>query len=68
MDKGETRDLATLRVHGISSAATPDGRYAIVFQLQDRSIALEVDEKSLADLREQIAVLDPFARLKAGWA
>ena len=68
MENSETRDLETLRVFGISSAATPDGRYAIVFQLQDRSIALEVDEKRLGDLREQIAVLDPFTRLKAGWA
>jgi hypothetical protein len=60
MDKGKTKELPTLQVLGTSTAATPDGRVAIVFQTKDRVIAFEVDDRAIAALRREIATAESF--------
>jgi hypothetical protein len=64
MAKGDTRELPTLHVLGSSTAATPDGRVAIVFQTKDGPIAFEVDERAIAGLRREIAAAESLLRLK----
>lgn len=67
MDKSETKELQTLTVMASSTAASADGRVAIVLHTkQEGSIAFEVDERAIAALRNEITVAESFLRLKAG--
>lgn len=68
MAKGDTRDLNTLRVRSVSSAATPDGRIALVFQLEDQTIGFEMNEQTIAQMREHLAALESFLFQKPGKA
>jgi hypothetical protein len=66
MRKGETKTLDTLKVLGVSSAATPEGRIALVFHLQDQTIGFEMNMQTIAAMREQIAVLESFLLQSGG--
>jgi hypothetical protein len=68
MKHSEPKELNTVRVVSVSSAATPDGRVAIVFQLQDQSIALEMNQQTVAALRAQIAAIETFLNQQGGRA
>jgi hypothetical protein len=68
MRKGETKELNTLIIRGVSAAATPDGRVALVLDLKDRSIALEMSQPRLDDMRKHLAAIETFLHQKPGRA
>jgi hypothetical protein len=68
MQKGKTKELDTLMVHGVTAAATPDGRIALVLHLKDRAIGLEMNQQGVDDMRHQLAVIETFLRQKVGSA
>ena len=68
MKKGETRDLDTLMVLDVTSAATPDGRIALVLHLKDQTIALEMNPQRIDAMRLQLTTIETFLRQKPGHA
>ena len=66
MKQGETKDLKTLRVEGVTAAATADGRVALLLHLKDQTIGLEMNQQRVDEMRKQLAAIETFLRRKTG--
>jgi hypothetical protein len=69
IERGETKLLNTVTVLRSSSVATPDGQVAIVLETKEAgAIAFLVDERAIAALRRELAMIESFLQQKGGTA